>query len=56
MGGHPLLDPLGLMQRGVSDHDRQVSKERGEVRPIKRVKQLKKQPGLFAIPHPMGDV
>ena len=55
MGGQPLLDFLGFMQLGIVDDDRQVGKERGGVGPIERVEQLKKQPGLFAVPHTMGD-
>jgi len=55
MRSPPRLDFLGLMQLGVIDHDRQVGKERGGVGPIERVQQLKKQPGLFALPHTMGD-
>ena len=55
MSGEPLLDFLGLMQLGVIDDDRATREKRCGVRPIERVKQIKKKSGLFAIPHTMGD-
>ena len=55
MGGEPLLHFLGFMQLRVINHDGELRKERGRRGAIKCIEQLKKQPGLFALPHTMGD-
>ena len=55
MSSHPLLDFLGFMQLRLIDYDGQRRKERHGVCPLERGEQLNKQPGLFALPHTMGD-
>src|SRR5215831_7633375 len=52
----PLLDFGSFVDLGVVGDDGKVSKERRGVRAIQGVEQIKKEPGLLAIPHTMGDL
>jgi hypothetical protein len=50
-----LLDFLGLMQLGVVDDDGERGEKRGRMRALERSEQSKKEPGRFALPHPLRD-
>jgi hypothetical protein len=55
MGSEPRLHFLSFMQLRVIDHDGELRKEWRGMRLIERIEQLKKQPGLFAIPDTLRD-
>ena len=55
MSSEPRLHFLSRMQFRVIDPEGEVGTERRGRRPSQRLQQVKKKPGLVAIPHPLRD-